>query len=745
MATNSTQPAVKVEGYFNWVPFFREMLFVICKNYDKKSLKEVFDELQLDAYVDCDYMDPLTFIAYLNIGGGDRKIKLCKRVKALLNLKSKAPTHFLGIPVFDNRNPIFFRNYSKDRDESALDILWKFATDLNEGNISPVTFNDCIGLNGVGLVKLSQFIFITCANNYFPCDLYTRAYLNIQTATTGGYEAYEAFQRAAKNISKGRTPFEVSYRAWLVENKGLQLSNIVMRAEVDKALELLNSIENVVTDNISGVNKPEKNEDFLYRNTYAEVLANFIKNKKTKTPLNIGICARWGEGKSHLIGLLEESLNKKAKDYQKDVEIVKFDAWRYNDQDKIWAAMIMEILKTCQSSFWSGVLFELKYIVFRLCSACSIAKLVGICLTAILLACLLVIYPDIFTKGKILMYPWQWVILVALLIALVPGFIQSPYFNIKSDFLKCLNLPTYENYVGFHSGVQSITKLALQHLSRGGKKKIVLFIDNLDRCSKENIASILDAICQFLDICDDKNELVAVLAIDYQIIQDAVISIKEINRERVDEYMDKIVDFPIFIPKAKDISLLAEKALDVTEEEKFESEQIIPENSDPQEDLVNTQGTTETEPQPKKEVAPIQDSDIALLSGEEKRALVKALSNLHRTSSFAPRYIRKLMNLFIVFKALFQNTLVLNYKKYIWWFSFILRHNGKIDKDNIENVRAMINNMSATERLEDLYKELVGSGSTIAEYIASQEFETVFETSSVFIKPYENKLSFMQK
>ena len=185
MTTNNTGIAIKPEGYFNWVPFFTELLSVICEQYDKKSLKGVFHSLQLDAFENCDYMDPLTFIAYFNIGGDERRINLCRRVKDLLGLKSDVPKYFLGIPVFDNRNPIFFKNYSHFGMEGALDVLWKFAKELNAGTLSAATFNDCIALNGIGLVKLSQFIFIVCAKDYFPCDAYTRKYLNIQTDGSG--------------------------------------------------------------------------------------------------------------------------------------------------------------------------------------------------------------------------------------------------------------------------------------------------------------------------------------------------------------------------------------------------------------------------------------------------------------------------------------------------------------------------------------------------------------------------------
>jgi len=72
---------------FTWLPFFEEMLSVICKRYNKESLCELYLEIfkgasgLSDKFSDgttgpLNEVDPLTFIGFFN-----RQIKLTNKIR----------------------------------------------------------------------------------------------------------------------------------------------------------------------------------------------------------------------------------------------------------------------------------------------------------------------------------------------------------------------------------------------------------------------------------------------------------------------------------------------------------------------------------------------------------------------------------------------------------------------------------------------------------------------------------------
>ena len=84
-------------------------------------------------------------------------------------------------------------------------------------------------------------------------------------------------------------------------------------------------------------------EDLFNRKQRAETLAQYIIDKTTETPFNVGIFARWGEGKTTFLNYLQEELvrlNKKEDNENFKTYIVNYDASEYEEKDKIWASIM---------------------------------------------------------------------------------------------------------------------------------------------------------------------------------------------------------------------------------------------------------------------------------------------------------------------------------------------------------------------------------------------------------------------
>ncbi|MFZ9595150.1 MAG: AAA family ATPase [Bdellovibrionia bacterium] len=172
---------------FTWIGFFEEMLAVVCRDYDSKSLAQLAHELFPSAPLKDQYkdgtsspvkeFDPLTFIGYFNRAlTDDKRIALCELAKEKLKLKADVPSDFTGIPIINNQASWFFP-YAKNRTDDVFLRLWAFAKALNTDSINEHIFSDALNVNGVGIAKLTQLCFFCKSSKYLPLDKNTTEYL----------------------------------------------------------------------------------------------------------------------------------------------------------------------------------------------------------------------------------------------------------------------------------------------------------------------------------------------------------------------------------------------------------------------------------------------------------------------------------------------------------------------------------------------------------------------------------------
>lgn len=87
-----------------------------------------------------------------------------------------------------------------------------------------------------------------------------------------------------------------------------------------------------------GADSPTTN-DLLGFKRFAEPIAWRIANATAKgTPLTIGVYGEWGSGKTSFLKMIDELLRKQ------DIYPVWFNAWKYDQEDNLWSALIQTIL-----------------------------------------------------------------------------------------------------------------------------------------------------------------------------------------------------------------------------------------------------------------------------------------------------------------------------------------------------------------------------------------------------------------
>lgn len=206
---------------FTWLPFFNEMLTVICNQYDPQTLVPIFKQIfpkQKDEEIqgiktDFKEIDPLTFIACFNRNETkENRIAFCKTAKEILHLNAPVPADFDGIPAFNNQKT-WFLQYSYLRGKEDCTILWNFAKQrVSSHPITEEEMTQILSLKQIGLVKICSFLFICFPTTYYPVDSKSCTFLGLQKEDT--FTFFDQLQKVAKEKYPNLKPYELSYQAW---------------------------------------------------------------------------------------------------------------------------------------------------------------------------------------------------------------------------------------------------------------------------------------------------------------------------------------------------------------------------------------------------------------------------------------------------------------------------------------------------------------------------------------------------
>ena len=272
---------------------------------------------------------------------------------------------------------------------------------------------------------------------------------------------------------------------------------------------------------------------------------------------------------------------------------VWFNAWKFDQEEILWAAMALTVfdeLKKRQGAI-GRLLFWLRLAMKRF----SIFKIICMALPVVILSILLIgeviknptvsnsilplkhnlTYIEKFIS--ILSIPsdsvYEWPIKISSLFAILI-LIYSQYSDYLAILRSPFHIPTnslfdrnkYEDKIGFIGSFQedfeTIVSIANKPLFGKKPTKLVIFIDDLDRCKPPKAADIIQAINQFLDcpgcifvIGMDSSAVVASIEIKYKKLFN---KIKSENAESVSPgrfFLDKIVQVSFHIPEVTEKSM----------------------------------------------------------------------------------------------------------------------------------------------------------------------------------------------
>lgn len=277
----------------------------------------------------------------------------------------------------------------------------------------------------------------------------------------------------------------------------------------------------------------ETKDDLLGYQVHAELLSNVVLDS-SMLPISIGIFGDWGSGKSSLMLLMQKSIeewknkvaeeNKKLKEAKKNAKVLQimFNSWQFEDYEDTKLTLIETIL--------SEVIKDIKE------------------------------HRDIFEKADECLKKIQYlklgvVVLKNLARKIIPKDIQELLPNkeewneiSKEDqdiLLEDVKEANSSNFIKrFREDFTNIIK-------DGDYRSVVVYIDDLDRCSPERIIQCLEAVKLFVNV--DKTAFV--IGADQRIIENAIHERYKTPLQQTtisspySDYLEKLIQLPYKLPK----------------------------------------------------------------------------------------------------------------------------------------------------------------------------------------------------
>lgn len=300
----------------------------------------------------------------------------------------------------------------------------------------------------------------------------------------------------------------------------------------------------------------ETTEDLLGFKVHANLITEVVKDD-TLLPITIGVFGDWGSGKSSILKIASEQLRA----LDDGTFVLYFNGWLFEGYDDAKAALLESIIK----EFEKNKAFEpnVKNKAKELLKSVNWMRVLGLGFKNVALPA-----ASAYLTGGVSLIPY-----LAGQLASVKSedLIEKLQGGESEDFLKSLlkdkNLEDKSMLVReFRDGFADL-------IEESRIKKLVVVIDDLDRCTPDRIIENLEAIKLFLNV----EKTAFIIGADPRIVKHAIEyryntnsksdnkHLDDFNNRIVDDYLEKLIQVPYNLPKLSDsevetyISLLIAK------------------------------------------------------------------------------------------------------------------------------------------------------------------------------------------
>ena len=276
-------------------------------------------------------------------------------------------------------------------------------------------------------------------------------------------------------------------------------------------------------------------EDLLYRKNEAKKMSAKIRSGQIKTA---GIFGDWGTGKSTFLEYVKGELENSG------IQIIKIDASEYSDQEKIWAYVFSKI----REIFICSLSRKCKFFFSKL-KKHWVKVLINVILNIAIVG--LLIYPatknimECYIKNtgdeQISIWANKAIIITYFYLYFKYFFpkileINAGFNRVGELFIEKFFAPNQDDMLGYKAEV----KKNLDDILNIWNEKIVLLIDEIDRCNENVVVHFFDTIQLF----QHSDNIQIIYAVDRRSVNRALEN-KGIPKEEVQNYLKKYIDYRI--------------------------------------------------------------------------------------------------------------------------------------------------------------------------------------------------------
>jgi formylglycine-generating enzyme required for sulfatase activity len=276
---------------------------------------------------------------------------------------------------------------------------------------------------------------------------------------------------------------------------------------------------------------------------YANVLAG--RAATADTPLTIGIFGRWGSGKTSLMRLIEAALPRGTTKGGR-LRSTWINVWQLSNQDEVWHAFLQAIFSKVHGklSLWRRV--DKRKLLRQLASnSYRIVLVITPMIVGLLIAKPEAGWGDVLSLVLNPIAGGGTLVTVGLgLWTLAKPIIEAARETVSFDLQAVLKYAPYEAQITELMQLQERFKDMVGVLV-GEHGRLVVFIDDLDRCTPDKVPEVLEAIKLFTTT----PRCVYVLGLDHDIARQGIKTKYKFETEAAaTEYLEKIVQIPFHLP-----------------------------------------------------------------------------------------------------------------------------------------------------------------------------------------------------
>lgn len=293
---------------------------------------------------------------------------------------------------------------------------------------------------------------------------------------------------------------------------------------------------------------------------FAEILYSLIKNNNA--PFSIGLLGKWGVGKSSIKKLCRnEFLLKDNSKYK----IIDFNAWRYESKD-IRTSLLKEIYLALGGEEENFLTKTFKEVSKTFEKPLKFWVAIGNFLNTYRLNFTIIVINFIITYGfyqllnhfsKLDLLSGYGTLLFGLIYTLTYYCLKNPYEYTSSTFPRYFKETVKELPIKHSIEYEYLIKEQLKEFNdKNPNTKIVIFVDDLDRLTAEEMITGLDAIRVFQEMDDSK--FIFVISCYDEHIANSIIQTQKPFGDIVNarKYLDRVFQFRIEIPTLPNVSMI---------------------------------------------------------------------------------------------------------------------------------------------------------------------------------------------